>query len=325
MTQFKSRTASLALSDVNPTDLGYVFPEPAMFLSVQKAERQDTFFRTWLKYRSTMIYRISSSSSTALPMPNAVCRNFLTLEAVDNKKVGQLASTSATTPTSKSMSNPSTRAAKLREMTSDFLQNCLDATEGVHLMQSTTPQLKWNGVEVGINGPNNLQREEILWELADLNFRFELLALDSRATTGSDSESERQALVSACFPNCTSGSLLVADLGAANHGLASENWEEKALYLHALKRVMMSWRGEIPGILRVEKVHWHYQEIIDLEDAISSFYVASFYQHFRRPPIVPRALSHSAAVFLPPALPEMTVLNPKPNVFYDLTSITPIS
>jgi hypothetical protein len=60
------------------------------------------------------------------------------------------------------MSNPSTRAAKLREMTSDFLQNCLDATEGVHLMQSTTPQLKWNGVEVGINGPNNLQREEIL-------------------------------------------------------------------------------------------------------------------------------------------------------------------
>ena len=140
MTQFKSCTASLALSDVNPTDLGYVFPEPAMFLSVQKAERQDTFFRTWLKYRSTMIYRISSSSSTASPMPNAVWRNFLTLEAVDNKKVGQLASTSATT-TSKSMSNPSTRAAKLWEMTGDFLQNCLDATEGVHLTQLTTPQL----------------------------------------------------------------------------------------------------------------------------------------------------------------------------------------
>lgn len=176
-----------------------------------------------------------------LPVPNAVWCNFLTLEAVDNKKVGQLASTSATTPTSKSMSNPSTRAAKLQKMTSDFLQNCLDATEGVHLMQLTTPQLKWNGVEVGINGPNNLQHEEILWELAELNFCFELLALDSHATTGSDSESEHQALVSACFPNCTSGLLLVADLRAANHGLASENWEEKALYLRALKRVMMSW------------------------------------------------------------------------------------
>ena len=180
-----------------------------------------------------MIYRISSTSSTASPMPNAVWRNFLTLEAVDNKKVGQLASTSATTPTSKSTSkstsNPSTRAAKLREMTSDFLQNCLDAVEGVHLIQSIIPQVKWNGAEVGIDGPSNLQREEILWELAELNFRFELLALDSRATTSSDSESERQALVSACFPNCTSGSLLVADLGAANHGLASENWEEKAL------------------------------------------------------------------------------------------------
>ena len=87
----------------------------------------------------------------------------------------------------------------------------------------------------------------------------------------------------------------------------------------------MSWRGEIPGILQVEKVHWHYQEITDLEDAISDFYVASFYQYFRRPPIVPRALSHSVAVFRPPALPEMTVLDPKPNVFYDLTRITPIS
>ena len=35
--------------------------------------------------------------------------------------------------------------------------------------------------------------------------------------------------------------LLAADLGAANHSLASQNWEEKALYLQALRKLMVTW------------------------------------------------------------------------------------
>lgn len=141
MTHFKSGIASCALSDVNPTDLGYVFPEPTMFLSAQKAKHQDIYFCTWLKFRSTMIYRLSSSSSAATPMPNAVWRNLLTLESVDNKKIDPPASTSTAIPASIPPQIPSTRAAKLREMTKDFLLGCFDTVEGVDLVQSST--IKW--------------------------------------------------------------------------------------------------------------------------------------------------------------------------------------
>jgi hypothetical protein len=68
------------------------------------------------------------------------------------------------------------------------------------------------------------EREEILWELSELNFCFELLALHSRAMTAPDKDP--QELISACFPGCNSCSLLIADLGTANHGLADGNWED---------------------------------------------------------------------------------------------------
>jgi hypothetical protein len=73
-------------------------------------------------------------------------------------------------------------------------------------------------------------------------------------------------LVGECFPGCASGiSLLIADLGAANHGLASTNWEERSQYLMALKRLMMTWQGDIPSIILVEKYKWKEQDIWDLE------------------------------------------------------------
>jgi hypothetical protein len=310
MTTLKSRADSLGSSDVNPIDKGYIFPEPALFLSVQNKQRQDVYFTTWLKYRTAMIYRLSSSTFTATPMPNAVWRNFLSIESVDSKNPGS----STSDPPSR------TRAAKLREMAHDFLQNCLEAE--VNLAQSNDAPITWNGDVVTIHDLSDLQREEVLWELAELNFRFELLALDSRATTTTCSDSVRQQLVSACFPNCDSGPLLVADLGGANHGLASQDWEERARYLHALKRVMMSWQGELPSILKMEKVHWHALEVQELEDAITEFYVTSFYKHFQRPPIVPRGLSHSAVLYRAPTPPEVTVINPLPNTFYDVSRIS---
>jgi hypothetical protein len=67
-------------------------------------------------------------------------------------------------------------------------------------------------------------------------------------------EDDPQELISACFPGSKSRSLLVADLlGTANHGLADGNWENRATYVHALKRLMMTWRGEVPSIINTEK------------------------------------------------------------------------
>jgi hypothetical protein len=305
----KDCNVEFAFQEQIPTDLGYVFPEPALFVSTQSSVRQDVYFRGWLKYRDVLLYRLSSDFNVA-PMPNTVWRKLLAFEldnSQDKRAVG---------------SSKSTRASKLRDLAIDFLQDCLKAP-GVVFTESEVGRFHWNGKVV--DNASDLEREEILWELAELNFRFELLALDLRASNKVDND--RHKLVEECFPGCASGaSLLVADLGAANHGLASTDWEERSQYLMALKRLMRTWQGDIPSIILVEKFQWKEQDIRDLEDAVTSFYTQSFYRYFRRAAIVPRRLSHSASLYrIQDAPGRITMLDPAPNTFYDTSIILPLT
>jgi hypothetical protein len=233
-------------------------------------------------------------------MPTAVWRDILSFEHARDKME------------SSSTQSKDTMSSRLRTEAFNFLQNCV-SVDGVTLLGLERGEVKWNGKAV--QTPSDAEYEEMLWELSELNFRFELLALHSRATTSGDKDP--QELISACFPGCHSRSLLIADLGTANHGLADGNWEDKAFYLHALKRLLMTWRGEIPSIIKMEKYQWLECDIHDLENEIAQFYVKSFYNYFRRAPIVPRGLSHVALLYHVPDPPKVTVLDPRPDRFYD--------
>jgi len=46
---FNVATAQFVYEEVNPTNLGYVFSELAMFLHTQTIERRETYFKSWLK------------------------------------------------------------------------------------------------------------------------------------------------------------------------------------------------------------------------------------------------------------------------------------
>jgi hypothetical protein len=83
----------------------------------------------------------------------------------------------------------------------------------------------------------------------------------------------------------------------------------------------MTWQGEVPPIIMAQKVRWASRDIEDLEREITRFYVASFYKYFRRAPIVPRGLSHQTALYRPPP-PKVTVLNARPNIFYDVAAFS---
>ena len=87
---FDVATAQFVYEEVNPTDLGYVFPKPAMFLCTQTIECRETYFKSWLKYRSAFIYHVSSKDFTATPMPTSVWCDVLTCEHTQNKKEGTL-------------------------------------------------------------------------------------------------------------------------------------------------------------------------------------------------------------------------------------------
>ena len=158
-------------------------------------------------------------------------------------------------------------------------------------------------------------REEVLWELWELNFCFELLALDSRVCTHN---SHHESLISACFASCSAASISVADLGTANHRLADEDWEERSPYIQALRLLMASWI-ETPDMLRKEKWSCMRMKIEDLETGMTTFYVKTFYEHFCRAPILPHGLSHVAAPYerLPPN--KIIVEDAHGNTFYDIS------
>ncbi|KAF8230827.1 hypothetical protein L208DRAFT_1279865 [Tricholoma matsutake] len=47
----------------SPIDIGYIFPEPAMFIHAQTNEQRDTYFKSWLKYCTAFIYHAISGTS----------------------------------------------------------------------------------------------------------------------------------------------------------------------------------------------------------------------------------------------------------------------
>ena len=147
-----------------------------------------------------MIYQVSTYNSTALSSPNSLWHNLLTFELIGEKKAG----------------SSSMKSSKLWETTKQFLDESLMA-DGVDFVESklNDSQMIWNGSLITSLGDHEC--EEILWELAELSFRFELLALNVQVTTSTSDD--RQKLIRACFPGGASASLLVADLGTANHGL----------------------------------------------------------------------------------------------------------
>jgi hypothetical protein len=227
------------------------------------------------------MYRMSTGNASAQPMSQKVWRTLLNLEFSER---GFSAGTSN-----------NTNRNKLQQTAKEFLQSCLDATSLALTDYNDNATPVWNGRVIDhLNPLTDLEKEEIVWELTELNFRFELLGLDSLLSGKRSSESvvDRQQLVAACFFGCSGGSLLVADLDTANIGLGHTLWEGRAKYVLAMKRLMRDW-SSIPRIIqRVNKCFYTERDILDLESAIAQFYTQAFYNHFHRAAIVPRRLSH---------------------------------
>ena len=115
---------------------------------------------------------------------------------------------------SQGQTKSSHRRADMRQL----LGNCLDEV-GLELVAGDD-HVFWREQELSTGVlPSSEICQEILWELYELNFRFELLALHRRAQLVVDDSPEHQDCVLACFLG--HGPLLVADLSLANQGLGA--------------------------------------------------------------------------------------------------------
>ena len=191
-----------------------------------------------------------------------------------------------------------TKAARRRQQILDMLTPKSDLFPDVKTRSAAGEPITWQGKKYipGILPADGIVRE-ILWELYELNFYFELHSLDRRACTNfitSDNlDSElihRQALISECFPVDPFKS---TSLPTRNCGLAGHNAEERLPFVQALVRVMQSWKGDKPPVFQLAaqpSLEISASHATELEEEATKYYCQQFYNCFGRAALVPHRL-----------------------------------
>ncbi len=137
---------------------------------------------------------------------------------------------------------------------------------------------------------------QLIWELCELNFRYELLALDSRvaqepatllevsATTSaiSDFASDRQNAILAVFP----GGSLIPSAGGLDDGFGGE-WTKRREHFRKLRELMRGWVVPLPGACHGLLGMTASEGSLKVERALAAHYVQTFFDFFGRPPVLP--------------------------------------
>ncbi|KAJ7029837.1 hypothetical protein C8F04DRAFT_962434 [Mycena alexandri] len=252
-------TAGIKSRSTSAADKHYVLPEPALLASPERPERRQLFIHHWVLLKDVFHYRIGAQE-TPLCLSSQEWRDVLEarLDPAARRNVR-----TANARTIDSIIGPALQ------------QFSIDPSAGFPPPRDTYPTYT---VE---------QARAIIWDISETNFRFELMALDKRASLYT-----REEEVTRCFPG---GMLLGIPLEYAQQGVASPDVDQRHRYIHRIALLMLDWRTDCrrpTGINRdfLQKVHWSTDEMGDLEWAVARYYTESFFEYFGRAAVLPMGL-----------------------------------
>lgn len=142
--------------------------------------------------------------------------------------------------------------------------------------------------------------KEIIWDLSEHNFRFELLALDRCVVPRDDMTDvelfQRDAMVRACLPGHT---FVSVDWPLMDEGLGAREPVERAECLEAFRKLLATWPGRDGIQLKVMRVlvmdtpalrQATPESILAVEKVAYPFYCQTFFNYFGRAPSIPHQL-----------------------------------
>lgn len=240
----------------SPDDRKYVFPDPGIFLGANEVRRAK-YFLTWQAIEPVFIHRLLTS--TAPPLSNQEWRDIL---------IGSL-----------EFKSSDSACAKAQE-------------HAYRLLGSAMDDLSLNTTDPATPPPppvTDLEAREILWRLSELNFRFELLALNKRAGPAGRDEFERDQAVRNALQL---QSLQAVDIETSIKGIRSGHWRSRLPSLLRLATLMREWSGDKPLPLVQDIPFGEYNELNTgvLEDAVARFYTDTFFVFFGRAAVIPTRL-----------------------------------
>ncbi|KAJ3820003.1 hypothetical protein F5880DRAFT_1615961 [Lentinula raphanica] len=133
---------------------------------------------------------------------------------------------------------------------------------------------------------------QILWEVSEISFRQEFVALDQYLDDSHLPLPQRNALLDACWV----GSRYEVDITKAEEGLASSDIQKRIPYIHAIHQVMRTgWKGNKPEELcnpfpEHSEAHNFVPLVQRVERSLATFYTTSFLTTFARAASIPHFL-----------------------------------
>lgn len=250
---------------------GYRYPEPTVFANVGAPASRKRYLANWLALRPTWLARIAAEP-TVLPTP-PMWRMFL------NSQPGDTTST--------------TRAgAKKAEARAFFADALGDVPDGASTWAGdATVGFRGTAVQIAsLADPPLPLVHAVLWELAELSFRSDLLALDKALVPQLWDAPIREAQYLAVFSSEVIGGTWDTPLPQQHQGLfwgALSN--PRALdFADAFRLLLSAWPSAPRGIEEPLLVTIPQNELQKKVNMLMEFYVQTFFFSTGRPPVVPR-------------------------------------
>lgn len=246
----------------------YVLPEPALVVSSDNVARRQLLLHNLNLMMDALIYRLGDPQSPHQLFSAQQWRDVLVGNAAAPQRVVHRKDRTQTKASADSM--------VLHDLLAPAFRACgLTEYPDLSVPSGTSPRTTIH------------RAQEMLWQLAETNFRFEFLALDHRA-----SQLNRPDQCRECFAG---GMLMGMPLGLAKEGLASMSPVTRHPFYLRIAILMCDWdpcpRSAV--IARAsEPREWSKTEMLQLEEAVAAHYTQTFYELFGRAAVIPSRLVH---------------------------------
>ncbi|KAG1846463.1 hypothetical protein F4604DRAFT_1595019 [Suillus subluteus] len=257
-------------------DDGYSLPDPGLFVNVLSPQSLVKYLANWLACRPTWIEHVYDERPRPLPRAQN-WRDFL---------ISQHAQEPSNMQTSGKTSKSKAATALLFQKEVPVLQALWVGPTNVH----------WRGKDIAIstldNPPADLARQ-IVYEICEQSFRYELLDLDEHlgcdAHKDKEARKERAELLRSIFPS----KLLKVwnrDLPQQNDGLNAPSFDAALPYFESFRKVLSAWEHFPESLKQPFDATGREHDIWKGMKECCLFYVQSYFDNTGRPPIIPHLL-----------------------------------
>src|SRR5262245_25469603 len=278
---------------------GYAFPDPGLFISTLSATKREVYLATWLSSRAAWMCGMSKQvwpeGGCPTRVPSQLWRDFLRRGCFPETANSISATPSQTheAGTRPVASRPTKAQQRNQEVTKIFHNHTGEDLKDVD-------SVYWRGKGLSKDDFAHLERgvlSEILWDLYEHNWRFDLLTLDRVSNPflwQGEAAYNRDALIKSLFHN---GSYLVTEFPKSNIGVSASLWKDRSPYISILRQILSAWPSwsDLPPDIRDR--HLVTQEDVNIvERGLANFYCQTFFNIFGRAPVTPHRFP-----FRPPA------------------------